>query len=168
MLCAPSVTQPDMSWKVLDKKKPLLFLTSGRSFVVVIVVLMYLLLSCQVIQTHRDLKDQITFWIHCKTFLMSKRLKQMIRSQGGCFSCLEEFGITQIQEEEIIFGHVYSDEEEQNRIFPNPNITEAIFFFLLFSCYFPNMIFFLLYSMVTQLYIHVHILFSPIIMLHHK
>ena len=28
--------------------------------------------------------------------------------------------------------------------------------------------FFLLYSMVTQLYIHVYTLFSPIIMLYHK
>ena len=34
--------------------------------------------------------------------------------------------------------------------------------------YFPNAIFFLLYSMVTQLHIHVYILFSLIIMLHHK
>ena len=34
--------------------------------------------------------------------------------------------------------------------------------------YFPNTIFFLLYSMVTQLHIHVHILFLHIIMLHHK
>ena len=41
-------------------------------------------------------------------------------------------------------------------------------FFLIFYCYFPNTIFFLLYSMVTQLHIHVHILFSHIIILHHK
>lgn len=33
---------------------------------------------------------------------------------------------------------------------------------------FPNIIFFLLYSMVTQLHIHVHILLSHIIMFHHK
>ena len=43
-----------------------------------------------------------------------------------------------------------------------------IFSYLFFNCYFPNTIFFLLYSMVTQLHIHVHILFSHIIMLHHK
>ena len=42
-----------------------------------------------------------------------------------------------------------------------------IFIYLFFN-YFPNTIFFLLYSVVTQLHIHVHILFSPIIMLHHK
>ena len=46
-----------------------------------------------------------------------------------------------------------------------------IFFKLLlkfFSWYSPNTIFFLLYSMVSQLHKHVYILFSPIIMLHHK
>ena len=37
-----------------------------------------------------------------------------------------------------------------------------------FYCYFPNTIFFLLHSMVTQLHIHVYILFSHIIVLHHK
>ena len=37
-----------------------------------------------------------------------------------------------------------------------------------FYCYFPNTIFFLLYSMVTQLHIHVFIIFSPIIMFHCK
>ena len=36
------------------------------------------------------------------------------------------------------------------------------------SCYFSNTIFFLLYSIVTQLHIHVYILFSSIIMLSHK
>ena len=34
--------------------------------------------------------------------------------------------------------------------------------------YFPNANFFLLYSMVTPLPMHVHILFSPIITLHRK
>ena len=44
---------------------------------------------------------------------------------------------------------------------------ETIIFFLnIFSCYLP--IYFLLYSMVTQLHIHVYIVLSPIIMLHHK
>ena len=42
------------------------------------------------------------------------------------------------------------------------------FIIIIFNSYFPNMIFFLLYSMVTQLHIHVHILFSHIIMLRHK
>ena len=42
------------------------------------------------------------------------------------------------------------------------------FFLIVINCYFPNTIFFLLYSMVTQLHIHVYILFSHIIMLHHK
>ena len=36
-------------------------------------------------------------------------------------------------------------------------------------CYFLNIVFFfLLYSMVTQLHIHIYILFSHVIMLHHK
>ena len=35
--------------------------------------------------------------------------------------------------------------------------------FILFYYYFPNTNFFLLYSMVTQLYIQVHILFSHIL-----
>ena len=39
-------------------------------------------------------------------------------------------------------------------------------FFLL---YFPNtLLFFLLYSTVTQIHIHVYILFSPMTMLHHQ
>ena len=41
-------------------------------------------------------------------------------------------------------------------------------YFFFFDSYFPNTIFFLLYSMVTQLHIHVHILFSHKIMLRHK
>ena len=43
-----------------------------------------------------------------------------------------------------------------------------IHWFYLFLLLFPQYNFFLLYSMVTQFYIHVHILFSHIIMLHHK
>ena len=50
-----------------------------------------------------------------------------------------------------------------------------IFFFFLpfiylshFYCYFPNTIFSLLYSIVTQLHIHAYILFSLIIILCHK
>ena len=45
-----------------------------------------------------------------------------------------------------------------------------LYFFIIifFNSYFPNTIFFLLYSMVTQLHIHVHILFLHIVMLHHK
>ena len=43
-----------------------------------------------------------------------------------------------------------------------------LFFSFFFFCYSPNAIFCLLYIMVTQLHIHVHILFSHIIMLHHK
>ena len=39
---------------------------------------------------------------------------------------------------------------------------------LFFNCYFPNTVFFQLYSMVTQLHIHIYILFSHIIMLHQK
>ena len=39
---------------------------------------------------------------------------------------------------------------------------------LFFNSYFPNTTFFLLYSMETQLHIHVHILLSHIIMLLHK
>ena len=39
---------------------------------------------------------------------------------------------------------------------------------LFFNSYFPNTIFFLLYSVVTQLHIHIYILFSHIIMLHRK
>ena len=37
-----------------------------------------------------------------------------------------------------------------------------------FYCYFLNTFFFLLYTIGTQLHIEVYILFSPIIMLHHK
>ena len=40
--------------------------------------------------------------------------------------------------------------------------------FVCFYCYFPNTIFFPLYSMGIQLHIHVYILFSPITMLLHK
>ena len=54
-------------------------------------------------------------------------------------------------------------------------LREGLFYFILFYSvlfyfliYFPNQFFFLLFSMVTQLYIHVHILLSHIIMLHHK
>ena len=42
------------------------------------------------------------------------------------------------------------------------------FLFSFFNCYFPNTFFFLLNSTVTQLHVHVYILFSHIIMLHHK
>jgi len=43
------------------------------------------------------------------------------------------------------------------------------FIFFIFFFLFPQyIIFFLLYSMVTQLHIHVYTLFSHIIMLHHK
>ena len=49
---------------------------------------------------------------------------------------------------------------------------KLFFFFCLFLnffyCYFPDTIFFLLYSVVTQLHMHVYITFSLIIMLHHK
>ena len=45
---------------------------------------------------------------------------------------------------------------------------ETIYYYYYFNSYFPNIIFFLLYSMVTQLHIHVYILFSHIIRLHHK
>ena len=41
-------------------------------------------------------------------------------------------------------------------------------YWVFFNSYLPNTFFFLLYSMVTQLHIHVHILFSHIIMFHHK
>ena len=47
-------------------------------------------------------------------------------------------------------------------------IFKFIFYFYFLNCYFLNTIFFLLYGMVTQLHIHVHILFLHIIMLHHK
>ena len=43
-------------------------------------------------------------------------------------------------------------------------LTLNLYFLLLF----PQYIFILLYSMVTQLPIHVYIIFSHIIMLHHK
>ena len=49
--------------------------------------------------------------------------------------------------------------------------SEIFIYFLLnffLNCYFPNTFFSLLYSMVTQLHIHVHILFLHIILLHHK
>jgi len=46
-----------------------------------------------------------------------------------------------------------------------PMFSSRSFFF---NYYFPNTIFFLLYSMVTQLHINVHILFLHIITLHHK
>ena len=38
-------------------------------------------------------------------------------------------------------------------------------YLLFFNCYFPNTIFFPLYSMVTQLRKDVYIIFSPIVML---
>ena len=43
-----------------------------------------------------------------------------------------------------------------------------LFFYLIFIVISLIQFFFLLYSMVTQLLIHVYILFSPMIMLHHK
>ena len=42
-----------------------------------------------------------------------------------------------------------------------------IFYYILFCCYFPQHSF-TLYSMGTQLHIHVYIIFSPIVMLHCK
>ena len=39
---------------------------------------------------------------------------------------------------------------------------------IIFNSYFPNTIFFLLYIMVTQLHIHIHIPFLHIITFHHK
>ena len=45
-------------------------------------------------------------------------------------------------------------------------LPSAYFFF--FNCYFPSTFFFQLHSVVTQSHIHVYILFSPIILLHHK
>ena len=42
------------------------------------------------------------------------------------------------------------------------------YYYYNFNSYFPNTLFSLLYSMVIQLHIHVHILFSHIIMLHHR
>ena len=50
-------------------------------------------------------------------------------------------------------------------------ICPILYFFeiiYIFNSYFSNTIFFLLYSLVTQLHIHVHILFSHIIMLHKR
>ena len=44
----------------------------------------------------------------------------------------------------------------------------ATLLFIYFNFLFPQYIFFLLYSMVTQLRIHVYILFSHIIMFHHR
>ena len=64
--------------------------------------------------------------------------------------------------------------------FPNPSCSWtwpmrcnglfSLFFKLInfLNCYFPNTIFFLLHSIVTQLHIYVYILFSHIIVLHHK
>ena len=51
------------------------------------------------------------------------------------------------------------------------DIPVSVFYFIFLdvkkqAIYF--LIFFLQYSMVTQLHIHVYVLFSPIIMLHHK
>ena len=46
--------------------------------------------------------------------------------------------------------------------------TDILFKHFKKNCYFLNTIFFLLYGMVTQLHILAHILFSHIIMLHHK
>ena len=55
------------------------------------------------------------------------------------------------------------------------NISSTLIALFFFKCVLvlkivisPIWFFFLLYSMVTQLHIHAHILFSPIIMLHHK
>ena len=55
---------------------------------------------------------------------------------------------------------------EKKHILKGWRMKFVVFFFKFFYCYFPNAIFFLLYSVVTQLYIHVYILFSHIIMLH--
>ena len=45
---------------------------------------------------------------------------------------------------------------------------KSLLFFFFKKLLFPQYIFFLLYSMVPQLHIHVHILFSHTIMFHHK
>ena len=47
-------------------------------------------------------------------------------------------------------------------------MVSVLTFYLFFYCYFPSTIFLPLYSMETQLHIHVNILFSHIIMFHHK
>ena len=47
-------------------------------------------------------------------------------------------------------------------------LTIAFLFIYFLLLLFPQDSFFLLYSIVTQLHIHIYILFSPIIMLHHK
>ena len=49
------------------------------------------------------------------------------------------------------------------------NLIYFLFFvIIIFNSYFPNTFFFLLYSMMSQLHIHVYILFSHSIMLHHE
>ena len=51
---------------------------------------------------------------------------------------------------------------------PNVQAKFCVVFIWFFLLLFPQYNFFLLYCMVTQLHIHVHIRFSHIIMLHHK
>ena len=48
------------------------------------------------------------------------------------------------------------------------NAKDVFFFFNFFIVISPIPFFFLLYSMVTRLHMHVYILFSPIIVLRHK
>ena len=55
--------------------------------------------------------------------------------------------------------------ECENNFYITASLSLILFSFFLFPQY---IIFFLLYSMVTQLHIHVYILFSPIIMLYHN
>ena len=72
----------------------------------------------------------------------------------------------------LIFKHnicIYIYNFYRNETFFDIWYREIIgFIYFIFNCYFPNMVFFLLYSMVTQFHIHVYILFSHIIMLHQK
>ena len=76
-----------------------------------------------------------------------------------------EWSFKQVKKDE---KHIYWWFHGQN--FP---VRKGYYFFfkkknLIFLLLFPQYNFFLLYSMITQLHIHVYILFSPIIMVHLK
>ena len=81
----------------------------------------------------------VHFWTHLLTFVLQK-----------FWQVYEYCNITQIHFFSVQIGQI------------------QFLFFKFFYCYFPKTIFFLLNSMVTKLHIHEYILFSHIIMLHHK
>jgi len=69
----------------------------------------------------------------------------------------------------LLKGKKSSEEGHRNRRKGSqPKLSSRRIYLFIFNSYFPSTIFFLLYSMVTQLHIHVNILFLHIIVFYRK